>query len=268
MGGGTQALDRDSLFILNVGNDLDKIVCCVDFSDLSNFCLLNRDYLLKKFQEEVKEFFDQNGIKYEIENPGDKGGGGLFNLLEIFKELWKYKDFLMFISSITGYFIHLYSSFLGKSVNPQKPRIEVSLTINSKRKLNKKRLKLFQEWYLVNKLSNLLNVGNAVCNEINNLHEYIYCDLSIRCVISGNSYMVHFQAPHEYRTDKKVSRLLQIIKNLKVKENQYSDYDFTKWYAIKRTDSRLEINSNSSSRGPHFSKYYLLFSSKIIKDYL
>lgn len=267
MGGNIEALDKDSLFTLNVSNELDKISCCVDFSNLSNFDLLNRDFLLKKFQEESKKFFKKNGIKYEIEDPGDKGGGGLSNLWEILKQLWVYKDFMLFISSFFGYFVHIYNSFLEKNTISQKPRIEISLIINSKKKLNKKRLKIFQGWYFVNKISNLLIIGNALCNEINNLHNYLCCDLSVRCVISGNNYMVNFDIPHEDRTDKKISKLLHIIKNLKIKNNKYSDYNFAKWNLIKRTDSEFEIEENSSSCGPNFNKYYLLFSSKIIKDY-
>jgi hypothetical protein len=267
MGISNQVLDYDSTVLLKTSNDLDTITCYIDFTNLSNFSLLDKDFLLKKFQKETKDFFEDNGIKYKIEPPGDKGGGGLSSLIEIFKDLWKYKDFLAFFLSAAQYFIHIFDSFVQNNINSQKPGIEISLIIQSKRKLNQKHLEKFQKWYLSDKISNLLNIGDALCEKLCELHKYLKCDLSIRGIMAENNYMVHFQIPHEYRKNNKISRFLYLIKNLKIKENRCSDYDFTKWYAIKRTDSKFEIDENSSSIGPKFSKYYLFFSTKIIRDY-
>lgn len=265
MGGGHNVIDDQSLLILKAQKELDLVSFYVD-PITGNMALFNRDRVYESLCKDVQKYFKDCSIRCVNLGPVEKGGGGFQSMGEIFALLVTLKGFIEFTHSIINWIRVQFVKHVEGSNDSFFPRVGIGLSIRTNAKISQ----LSQDnlnYIFLPKLANLLSVGAALCQYLREKYGYLYCDLSLSGTIHDLKYSVQIDLPDKHQGKSTIVRMMKMIVNLRLRKNQNSDYSMTNLFAIKRVDSRLELIDHASARGPQFKNYYLLFSSKLLKDY-
>ena len=267
MGGG-EALSTEDQKFYKLSQELDTVSVGVYFPGEANLSLFNGNKLYPILCRKVFKYLKDNGIKYLDEGPAEQGGGGLETLIDILKFFWEHRNVLFLITSIIEHIKSAYKGYLKNTTLPLKPRVCLSFSIEAKSDVSVAHLEYLQ-YELSAKLSNLLLVADSIATQLNSEHGYLCCDIHVAGTIKSRNFSIRFEIPHEDRIPNNYSRLLKIIKDLRIKSNLWCEYNLTKWfgwYVIRRRDGKLEYEEEGYGMTP-LKTYYLPFSSRIVSDY-
>lgn len=244
--------------------DLDEVKYYIHFQDKANWALFDLSKLNEILNKEISQYFKRNCVKYSLVEVSWGGGGGVETLLEILKIFWKNKDIIMLAVSLIGVLKSAFLKILSTNTDNSKPAMDIHCWIETDSDINKIDKKELQ-YLLSNRLATLLLITNDISKLLQKKHRYLNCGFSIEAKLNSIDFAVSFVMPHRFRNKINVSRLLRIIKALKVRPSRFIDFTFTKWLAILRSDSKISRSSGSFKREV-LNNYYLFFSSEVLSD--
>lgn len=244
--------------------DIDKIRCYIDLSDDGNNIMLNRQKIYSEFSVKITKYFEQYGLAYEILPLGGKGGG-IEKFWDILKFAWENKEFFIIIFTIfkiIGHFPEFLTSSLIRIKSSDYPRAFLSLSLETNDELHDNNL----DYWLGKRLINLKHISDGICNELLKDYSLFKFDQSFGLFIQPLKFLIIYTVPSEQRNGFNSSRIIRLFNSLKVKTNTSINYNFTRWFAIKRIDGTLVLENKSRATRLN-KKYYLFLSTRVLSDY-
>lgn len=261
MGGGIETVTSNKN-IANTSDDLNLVYCSVDLIS-GNQALFDRSVLFKKFSGVAAKYLKDNGVKYKIEGPASLGNGGLGFFFDVLKQLWSNKE----IFGILFLIAKQVPKLLVDSPFADKPRVYVSLRIKSGKELDYVKNRDLEQ-LLVDRLINLKNLSDGLCDLLEKQYPIFAFDQSFGARLLAISFRVSYLIPHEKCTAFNKSRLIRLFKSVRVKNNLDSNYVFNKFNFVEGTNGKTTYEGESWMGDRKRNKYFFFVSSRIISDYL
>lgn len=244
--------------------ELDTVTYYIYFSNRLSLELFDLDKLHKSLTDKISRQLDAYGVRHKVTFV-DGGGGGLDTLWEIVQRFLDTKELIAFALSLFSYAKTAYLHFVNNTVNNLKPAIDVHLYIEADKKID--RLKASDSNYIVSRrLANLFVVANGVLDTISKDLNGFNFNVSVAAQINSQHSSVSFNLPKKPNSEHKINRMLQIIKDLRLRKNYFSTYSFSPLGFVKREDTEL-VSIDGSLEAKDAGKYYLLISTYILSDY-
>src|SRR3989344_5701595 len=220
--------------------DIDTIRCYFDLSDDGNNMLFSREGVHKRLSKDIGEYLDKYGLQYEILPLGEKGGGGESILWEALKLAWENKSIIGLIFSLIKIGISIPKvtiSMLNRMSSQTKPRIIVSLSLETDENFDDRNL----TFYLCRKLINLKNISDNLLKELSSKYQIFRFDQSFELFMSARHFLIRYEVKAEHQNTFNSFRLVRLFKNLRIKDNSYSVYEFTKFLLVSRFDGSMQV---------------------------
>lgn len=192
-------------------------------------------------------------------------GGGEYTIIDILKMILTGVGIFSNIVLLLGTIKTACINYLNGFFNDSKPSISLDFWIETSAQVDKIKRNEFS-LMVTEKLSNLLSVSKSLSEYLIMRHKYLDCDFSIGVKILSIDYSAVFLIPSRFQTRFNYSRLLKIIKNLNIKTGLATNFTFTKWLSILRSEAKV-IRTKGKIEQKEQGKYYLFLSSKLMKDY-
>lgn len=245
--------------------DINKIYCYIDFSQETNYSLFSRWEIHSLISKDVSNYLKQYKLEYEITPLGGMGGGRVETLWEIIKFAWNNKDIIaIFLASIkTILNIPKYiKSTLNSLSSPIGPVINICLELRTNTNFTDKNLNIAFSQRLIN----LRLINDSICKELSNKYPIFRFNERLGLFSYPRKFGVNYELNADQKNTFNNFRLIRLIQGLKIKDNRYIRYCFSKWLLISRFDEILNIEGKTRMRTP-YKRYYLLLSTHIISDY-
>ena len=237
-------------------NELDIIYCYIDIALDENNLLFNRVVIHDNLSEDVTELFNQYGLSFEILGLAGLGGGALESLWQAIKFAWDNNGFI-------GILITLSTSILNKIVHQDKPTIIISLSLKTKDNMcNPTNSELSK------RLINLKYINDSICNKLSIKYPIFKFDQMFGLSIDHRHFSVRYLLKNQQQNMLNNLRLLRLFKSINVRRNTFCNYTFIRWFLIKRTDGKLNIDDKGTRQVTLGKNYFFVFSTHVISDYL
>lgn len=244
----------------------DIIHCYIDLSDKGNNLFLNRSFIHDKLSNEVGDILKRYGIRYSIEPLGEKGAG--IEVIGLIPKIIKYiigeVGTLGIVSIIIPQIIkRKCNSFIFKN----KARAHIGFSIVVPDSFQKEEFERVGKW-VGEIMTSIKNLNDVVCKELNEKYPLLVFDQGLGLSIPSLEYWISFEINAEQQGLFNKYRLLRLFRALKIREQFYSIYRFTRFFLISREDGELKIDKvDKDFRTRRLEKkYFMFFSSNILKD--
>lgn len=268
--GGTQESIQAGVEYENLRNELDIVYCAGYLSLNGNNALLDYTLIHRQMTKAIMSYLKQYGIKCRAINLGGMGGGGIFDIWESLKVAWEHREIIeIILSFLKGILMipkYLNIKLIRQQIRNTKPRVTISLRLKTNSEFHEK-VSPDVHSMAKERLINLKNIIDELCIMLKKDHNLFLFDKDIRIEFHSKSYRADYFIPYEQQNGFNEFRLLRLFKNIKIMKNLGSSYNFTKWFAISRTDSYVEYIQNYWTGSGKDKKYFFIFSCCILSDY-
>lgn len=244
-------------------NDLDIIHCYIDFADNGNNAIFNREKIHKILAEEVIGCLEKYKLAFEIKPLGDKGGGARETFLNFLRLAWENKDIIAMLSVVIWKSPKYLVNFFRKVFDQEGPRIIIDLSLTSNQDFDYEK----SEFQLGLRMINLKYLNDEICKIIIKKYPIFKLDQSFALFIEPYNFSIHYQISHKYQNTVNSIRLTRLFKNLKIRKNLNTNYSFTGWFLISRSDCVRFLDEDIRVK-ELFKKYYFVLSTQTISDQL
>jgi len=257
--GGTQSMIDAQNEHEVLTKDLKHVNCYVFFSRI-NKSSIDYQVLYENLVRDISLGLKKYGItSYEFYEAGG-GGDGLETIWDLLKILWENKDVISFVGSLISFFKNFFYQLEVRKVEKFYTEALVVFRLETNSKFNSLSKGEIEDTVSFT-LANLLTITNAILDDQKSKYSAIHFNLSVEARLPFYDFSSTFNLIQEYRKSRE-KQMLRFLKSLKIKKGVTIQHDLIPLHFVKRTDRTVDSKGYS-----HFKKYYMLFSTKILRDY-
>lgn len=246
--------------IKRLTRQIDTVHCGFEYTDNQYYFLLDGDTIHKQLTAETLDLIKKYGINCK-EMPLGERGGGLDTFFEALKLGWQHGGIIEAIASGFGHIIYISKRYFQGYAASVKPGLTLYLGLQSES---------LQDDDVVHsggyKLVTLKLLADEICEFLFKKYPLFNFSQTLSLTYQPQKISINCSIPFKKRTDFNNYRIIKILNNIKIRPNKYYDISFMKFFFINRNEAEFKVDENSWVRGKG-KNFYLLFSSKILRDY-
>ncbi len=234
----------------------NKVYCRVESSFYSNRFIVN-EQIISMMTSMALDRLKYYGIDCEEMPPSQRGGGGDIGLWELIKNFWEHRELIASIISIILKLIYIlknfFKNFFEKKHRSSQPLFTLDLHMRGDP----------NDWVSIDdKLVGLKTLSEDIYKLLSKEFPICGFDQHISFAINEEGFRVSINQKADENSNFNNARIMQYLKNMKIKKDFEISISIARFYLISFTTSPVEYKDGSWLGTAKYKTYYTMVSSK------